>query len=179
MKKKKKIPLHTQIILGLVLGLVFGLVVIKTGIPNSFTLNYIKPIGTIFINGLKMIAVPLVLASLIVGVSNLGDVSKLSRIGGKTIAIYLCTTVLAIIVGLGLVNVFKPGKSLPIETRENLMQLYQGDAGDKVGQASEIQGQSPLQPVVDIVPENIFADFQFSLTIFVFNNNISKNIFLK
>lgn len=157
MKKKKKIPLHTQIILGLVLGLVFGLVVIKTGIPNSFTLNYIKPIGTIFINGLKMIAVPLVLASLIVGVSNLGDVSKLSRIGGKTIAIYLCTTVLAIIVGLGLVNVFKPGKSLPIETRENLMQLYQGDAGDKVGQASEIQEQSPLQPVVDIVPDNIFA----------------------
>ncbi|GAB3228650.1 dicarboxylate/amino acid:cation symporter [Algoriphagus aestuariicola] len=157
MKKKKKIPLHTQIILGLILGLIFGLVVIKTGIPNSFTLNYIKPIGTIFINGLKMIAVPLVLASLIVGVSNLGDVSKLSRIGGKTIAIYLCTTVVAISVGLGLVNIFSPGKSLPTETRENLMQLYQGDAGTKLGQASEIQEQSPLQPLVDIVPENIFA----------------------
>ncbi|GAA0880428.1 dicarboxylate/amino acid:cation symporter [Algoriphagus jejuensis] len=157
MKKKKKIPLHTQIILGLVLGLVFGLVVIKTGIPNSFTLNYIKPIGTIFINSLKMIAVPLVLASLIIGVANLGDISKLSRIGGKTIGIYLCTTVVAISVGLGLVNIFRPGKSLPIETRENLMQLYQGDAGAKAGQATEIQEQSPLQPLVDIVPDNIFA----------------------
>lgn len=152
----KKIPLHTQIIIGLVLGLIFGLVVIKTDIPNSFTTDFIKPIGTIFINALKMIAVPLVLASLIVGVSNLGDVSKLSRIGGKTIGTYLVTTVLAVSIGLILVNVFKPGKSLPVETRENLMNLYEGDAGSRVGQASELQKQSPLQPLVDIVPENVF-----------------------
>ncbi|MGM0943808.1 MAG: dicarboxylate/amino acid:cation symporter [Bacteroidota bacterium] len=152
----KKIPLHTQIIIGLILGLVFGLVVIKTSLPNSFTLDYIKPIGTIFINSLKMIAVPLVLASLVVGVSNLGDISKLSRIGGKTIGTYLVTTVLAISIGLILVNVFKPGKSLPIETRENLMKLYEGDAGSRVGQAAELQEQSPLQPLVDIVPENVF-----------------------
>lgn len=152
----KKIPLHTQIIIGLVLGLIFGLVVIKTSIPNSFTLNYIKPIGTIFINSLKMIAVPLVLASLIVGVSNLGDISKLSRIGGKTIATYLITTVVAVSIGLILVNVFQPGKSLPLETRENLMKMYEGDAGSRVGQAEVLQQQSPLQPLVDIVPENIF-----------------------
>jgi Na+/H+-dicarboxylate symporter len=104
----KKIPLHTQIITGLVLGLVFGLVVIYTSIPNSFTIDYIKPIGTIFINSLKMIAVPLVLSSLIVGVSNLGDISKLSRIGSKTIFTYLVTTVLAITIGLVLVNIYKP-----------------------------------------------------------------------
>lgn len=153
---RKKIPLHTKIIAGLVLGLIFGLVVIKTPIPNSFTLDYIKPIGTIFINALKMIAVPLVLASLIVGVSNLGDISKLSRIGGKTIGTYLVTTVLAITIGLVLVNIFKPGKSLPIETRENLLALYEGDAGSKVGVAAELQNQSPLQPLVDIVPQNVF-----------------------
>lgn len=153
---KKKIPLHTKIIIGLVFGLVFGLVVIKTDIPNSFTLDYIKPVGTIFINALKMIAVPLVLASLIVGVSNLGDISKLSRIGGKTIATYLITTVVAISTGLILVNVFKPGKSLPIETRENLMNMYEGDAGARVGQAAQLQEQSPLQPLVDIVPQNFF-----------------------
>jgi Na+/H+-dicarboxylate symporter len=152
----KKIPLHTQIIIGLVLGLVFGLVVIKTSIPNAFTLDYIKPIGTIFINSLKMIAVPLVLASLIVGVSNLGDISKLSRIGGKTIGAYLCTTILAVTIGLVLVNVFQPGKSLPPETRESLMTLYEGDAGSRVGQAAELQKQSPLQPLVDIVPDNVF-----------------------
>jgi proton glutamate symport protein len=153
---RKKIPLHTKIILGLVLGLIFGLVVIKTNIPNSFTLDYIKPIGTIFINSLKMIAVPLVLASLIVGVSNLGDISKLSRIGGKTIGTYLVTTIIAITIGLVLVNIFKPGKSLPIETRENLLALYEGDAGSKVGVAAELQSQSPLQPLVDIVPQNFF-----------------------
>jgi Na+/H+-dicarboxylate symporter len=153
---RKKIPLHTQIIIGLVLGLIFGLVVINTSISNSFTLDYIKPFGTIFINGLKMIAVPLVLASLIVGVSNLGDISKLSRIGGKTIGIYLLTTVIAVSIGLVLVNVFQPGKSLPVETRESLMSLYEGDAGSKLGQAAELQKQSPLQPLIEIVPENFF-----------------------
>lgn len=152
----KKIPLHTQIIIGLVLGLGFGLLVIKTAIPNSFTLDYIKPIGTIFINSLKMIAVPLVLASLIVGVSNLGDISKLSRIGGKTIGTYLLTTIASVSIGLLLVNIFAPGKSLPAETRENLMSMYEGDAGSRVGQAAELQKQSPLQPLVDIVPQNVF-----------------------
>lgn len=152
----KKIPLHTQIIIGLVLGLLFGLVVIKTSISPDFTIDYIKPIGTIFINSLKMIAVPLVLASLIVGVSNLGDISKLSRIGGKTIVAYMFTTVIAVSVGLLMVNVFKPGKSLPVETRENLMALYDDAAGSTASQAEVLQQQSPLQPVVDIVPENVF-----------------------
>src|SRR5690554_7062107 len=133
----KKIPLHTQIIVGLVLGLLFGLVVIKASISPDFTINYIKPIGTIFINSLKMIAVPLVLASLIVGVSNLGDISKLSRIGGKTIVAYMFTTVVAVTVGLFLVNIFKPGKSLPAETRENLMALYDDAAGSTASQRSE------------------------------------------
>lgn len=152
----KRIPLHTQIIVGLVLGLIFGLVVIKTNISPDFTVNYIKPIGTIFINSLKMIAVPLVLASLIVGVSNLGDISKLSRIGGKTIIAYMVTTVIAVTVGLLLVNIFQPGKSLPSETRENLMALYDDAAGSTASQAEILQQQSPLQPVVDMVPENVF-----------------------
>ncbi|GGF33653.1 dicarboxylate/amino acid:cation symporter [Echinicola rosea] len=152
----KKIPLHTQIIIGLVLGLVFGLIVIKTQISPDFTVDFIKPIGTIFINALKMIAVPLVLASLIVGVSNLGDITKLGRIGGKTIGAYMMTTVIAVTVGLLLVNIFAPGKSLPPETRENLMTLYDDVVGDKTNQAAELAEQSPLKPLVDIVPQNVF-----------------------
>lgn len=152
----KKIPLHTQIIAGLILGLIFGLTVIRTDIPSSWTIDYIKPIGTIFINGLKMIAMPLVLASLIIGVSNLGDISKLSRIGGKTIITFILTTIVAISIGLTLVNVFKPGKSLPIETRESLMALYEGDVSKKSDAAAKFQDQSPLQPIVDMVPENFF-----------------------
>lgn len=153
----KKIPLHTQIIIGLILGLVFGLVIIQFGISPQFTIDFIKPIGTIFINSLKMIAVPLVLASLIVGVSNLGDISKLSRIGGKTILAYLLTTVIAITLGLLLVNVFKPGDKLPQETRDNLMAQFDSQAGSKADMAAEIKDAGPLQPIVDIVPENLIA----------------------
>ncbi len=153
---KKKIPLHTQIIAGLVLGLIVGLGIVKLGIAPDFTMNYIKPVGTIFINGLKMIAVPLVLASLIVGVSNLGDITKLSRIGGKTILTYIFTTALSVSIGLLIVNIFNPGKSLPIETRDNLMSLYTDAAGSRSLQAEELKQQSPLQPLVDMVPENVF-----------------------
>jgi len=152
----KKIPLHTQIIIGLVLGLIFGLVVIKTEISPDFTVHFIKPIGTIFINALKMIAVPLVLASLIVGVANLGDISKLSRIGGKTLGFYMVTSVIAVTIGLLAVNLFKPGESIPEATKSRLMSLYDNQAGSSVSQAENIKEQGPLQPLVDIVPENIF-----------------------
>lgn len=151
----KKIPLHTQIIIGLVLGLVFGLVVIKFGMDPSFTVNFIKPIGTIFINSLKMIAVPLVFASLVIGVANLGDISKLSRIGGKTLFAYLITTIIAISIGLLLVNFFEPGEKLPQDTRDNLMSLYTDAVGSKADQAAQVNEQGPLQPIIDMVPDNV------------------------
>ena len=151
-----KLPLHTQIIIGLALGLAWGLASAFLGWSPALTTDYIKPFGTIFVNLLKMIAVPLVLASLIVGVSSLSDISKLSRIGGKTIGIYLCTTVVAVTVGLVAVNLIQPGKKLPQETRENLIQLYSTDAAGKTDAAQTLQNRSPLQPLVDIVPENFF-----------------------
>jgi proton glutamate symport protein len=153
----KRIPLHVQIVLGLVLGLIFGWLSIQFGWDPAFTTNWIKPIGTIFINALKMIAVPLVVASLIVGVANLGDISKLSRIGGKTILVYLCTTVIAVTLGLLIANVFEPGKVLPTATRDELMQLYQTDVGNREKTVEEFRERGPLQPIVDIVPDNIFA----------------------
>jgi proton glutamate symport protein len=153
----KRIPLHVQIVLGLVLGLIFGWLSIQFGWDPAFTTNWIKPIGTIFINALKMIAVPLVLASLIVGVANLGDISKLSRIGGKTILVYLCTTVIAVTLGLLIANLFEPGKVLPTATRDELMQLYQTDVGNREKTVEEFRERGPLQPIVDIVPDNIFA----------------------
>lgn len=151
----KRIPLHLQIIIGLILGLVVGLAFVQLQWSPKFVNDWIAPVGDIFIRGLKMIAVPLVLASLIVGVANLGDVSKLSRIGGKTIAIYLITTVLAVTVGLVLVNIFQPGKSLPVETREELMALYGDTAGEKTAQVAAVQDQSPLAPIVNMVPDNV------------------------
>ena len=152
---KKKIPLHSKILLGLVIGLLFGLLCIFTGIPNYLVIHYIKPFGTIFVNALKMVAMPLILASLIVGVSNLGDISKLSRMGGKTIAIYLVTTIIATTIGLLIVNTIKPGKIISEDTRVELMHMFEQDAEQKTGAAKKIKDEGPLQPLVNIIPENL------------------------
>ncbi len=153
----RRLPLHTKIILGLVLGLVFGFVCIYTGLPNTIVTYYIKPVGTIFVNALKLIAMPLILASLIIGVTNLGDVSKLSKLGLRTIAIYMGTTVIAITIGLGLVNVFKPGKVITEETREELMILFGSEAEAKTLTAAKVKEQGPLEPLINIVPDNFFS----------------------
>ncbi len=148
--------MHWQIIIGLVLGLVYGLVVINIEGGLNFTSDYVKPIGTIFIKALKMIAVPIVLSSLIVGIASIGNISRLSRIGGKTIAIYLITTTIAVCIGLLAVNIIKPGKILPVETRNELMELYADDVADKTTRAREFQDSGPLQPLVNMVTDNIF-----------------------
>jgi len=152
----KKLPLHTKILIGMTLGLLFGIVAIKFPILSGFSLDYIKPFGTIFIRSLKMVAVPLVLASLIIGVANIGDISKLSRMGGKTLGIFIITTIISITIGLSLVAIIKPGHKLPEETRQNLMSLYDDNAGNKIATASEVKTQGPLQPLVNMVPDNIF-----------------------
>ncbi|MCB0717415.1 MAG: dicarboxylate/amino acid:cation symporter, partial [Bacteroidetes bacterium] len=119
--------LHWQIIIGLVLGLIYGVASAVYG-WSSFTSKLIAPFGVIFINLLKLIAVPLILASLITGVASLSDLKKLSRIGGKTIIIYLGTTLVALIIGLVVVNVMQPGKAVPQDMRERLESTYQTDA---------------------------------------------------
>ncbi|MBW3545919.1 MAG: dicarboxylate/amino acid:cation symporter [Bacteroidetes bacterium] len=159
MRRITQLPLYLQIGIGLLLGLVWGLVSAYLQIDPRFTADYIKPIGTIFINLLKMIAVPLVLASLILGVSSLSDVRKLSRIGGKTIGIYLFTTITAISIGLLLVNLVAPGHKLPVETRQNLMSLYSANTESRLGAVEALKEQSVLQPLIDMVPDNLTAAF--------------------
>ncbi len=153
MKWYKK--LHWQIIIGLILGLIWGLISSAVGL-NQFTSDFIRPFGTIFVDLLKLIAIPLVLASLVVGVSNLNDMAKLSRMGGKTIGIYMITTTLAIVIGLTIVNVMQPGKALPEETRMSLMESYTEVVDDRDQAAQQVLDRSPLQFLVDIVPENFF-----------------------
>lgn len=155
MKKWYK-KLHWQIIFGLVLGLVWGLIASIAGF-SAFTVDYVKPFGTIFINLLKLIAVPLVLASLIVGVTSLNDMAKLSRMGGKTVGIYIVTTICAITIGLTVVNIIQPGDFLPAETQQDLMSSYQGNVEGSKQTAQEVLERSPLSFFVDIVPENLFA----------------------
>jgi Na+/H+-dicarboxylate symporter len=120
----------------------------------DFTDDWIKPWGKIFINLLKLIAVPLVFASLIKGVSSLSDISKLSRIGGKTIGIYLFTTVVAVTFGLLLVNIIQPGTSFSEEKRMELKEQYASNAASKIASAKDVKEDGPLQFIVDMVPSN-------------------------
>ncbi|MEX0997585.1 MAG: dicarboxylate/amino acid:cation symporter [Flavobacteriaceae bacterium] len=190
----KKLALHWKIIIGMVLGIIWALLSSTMG-WSAFTINWIDPFGTIFINLLKLIAVPLVLFSIISGVANIGDPKSLGRMGGKTLLIYLITTVLAIGIGLVLVNVVKPGKLIDEQSRIdnrisyeiwaseqgyeikdgiNYLQdpafferaqeiseltkseLRDASVSDKLETADKTKETTPLQPLVDIVPDNFF-----------------------
>lgn len=148
--------LHWRIILGLVLGLIFGIIAAANG-WGAFTAAWIAPFGRIFINLLKLIAVPLVLASLITGVASLSDLRKLSRIGGKTITIYIATTIVSVTIGLVIVNILRPGQRMPADMRDRLQAAYQKDATTQTEVAEKAKERGPLQPLVDIVPENFFS----------------------
>jgi len=190
----KKMALHWKIIIGMVLGIIWAVISSILG-WSSFTIDWIDPFGTIFINLLKLIAVPLVLFSIISGVANLGDPSSLGRMGGKTLLIYLATTILAISTGLLLVNAIGPGKLIDEQSRidnrinyeiwasnaghqikdgvnllkdpayreraQKISELTKNDLkdmamADKLENANKQQQTSPLQPLVDIVPDNFF-----------------------
>ena len=153
----KKIALHWQILIGMLVGVLVGLLMTQFEGGKEIVQDWIKPFGKIFINALKLIAVPLILASLIKGVSDLKDISKLSKMGGRTIGLYLLTTVVAVTIGLVLVNVIKPGNSISEETRQELVQNYTGDTAKYKEEAAKQQNSGPLQALVDIVPENIFG----------------------
>ena len=149
-------PLHLRILLGMFLGLVVGYLARLVG-GGEYVTDWVEPFGTIFINSLKMIALPLVVASLVKGVSDMKDLSKLSSLGGKTIALYLFTTVVAVSVGLLVVNLVAPGSSIDEATRETLASASADKAQEKINLAVEQQEQGPLQPLVDLVPDNLFA----------------------
>ena len=138
------------------LGLIYGVVAAYAG-WGGFTADWIAPFGAIFLRLLLLVAVPLVLASLITGIASLSDLNKLSRIGGKTIAIYLATTLVALVIGLTLVNLMNPGAVVPDSVRGTLQETYQGDAAQREAQAADAVERGPLQPLVDMVPDNIFG----------------------
>ena len=155
----KKLALHWKIIIGMVLAIIFGFIMNTVDGGKGFVTDWIAPFGTIFINLLKLIAVPLILASLIKGISDLKDISKIKSMGLRTIGIYIATTLVAIVIGLTIVNVVKPGNGMPQETIEKIKLKYANDAGvtDKLMKASAQKEAGPLQALVDIFPSNIFT----------------------
>ena len=151
-----KLELHWKIIIGLVLGLLYGIFAASQGLA-SFTNDWVAPFGKIFLNLLKLIAVPLVLSSLITGVASLSDTKKLSRIGGKTITIYVLTTAVAVTIGLISVNILQPGDTVPEDMKTKLQETYKSAASGRMEAAEEVKDRSILQPLVDMVPSNIFS----------------------
>ncbi len=152
----RKLALHWQILLGMIFGVLFGLLCSQFTWGQSLVIDWIKPFGTIFINSLKLIAVPLILASLIKGVSDLKNIAQLSSMGGRTIGMYLFTTLIAVTIGLTVVNVIKPGETLSESTRTELLAAYANDAAAKQSVAAAQKEAGPLQALVDLVPSNIF-----------------------
>lgn len=153
----KKLALHWRILLGMLLGVVFALIMTNFDFGKDFIKDWIKPFGTIFINSLKLIAIPLILAALIKGVSDLKDISKLSRMGGRTIGIYIATTLIAVSIGLLLVNIVNPGKKISANTRTELVESYSTDTTKYKDEAAKQKESGPLQALEDLVPENIFS----------------------
>ena len=151
-----KLELHWKIIIGLLLGLLYGIFAASQGL-TSFTSEWISPFGKIFLNLLKLIAVPLVLSSLITGVASLSDTKKLSRIGSKTITIYIVTTAIAVTIGLISVNIMQPGDTVPEDMKTKLQETYKSAASGRMEAAAEVKDRSVLQPLVDMVPSNVFS----------------------
>ena len=153
----KKLELHWQILIGMVAGVAFAFLMVQFDWGPKIVSDWVKPFGNIFINSLKLIAVPLILASLIKGVSDLKDISKLSKMGGRTIAIYITTTIIAVSIGLLIVNTIKPGNSISEETRDELVSNYRGDVNNQIAEAEKQRESGPLQALEDLVPSNIFS----------------------
>lgn len=146
----KKIKLHTKIFLGLILGIVAGLIF-------GEKVLVIEPIGTIFLRLITMIVVPLVFVSLLLGTASLGDVRKLGRIGAKTAAYFVLTTIIAICIGLGLANSVKPGEGLNENVKQELYKNYEERAQDGIKRMEE--KPSVIEILVNIVPTNPVAAF--------------------
>src|SRR5690554_6901274 len=141
----KKLALHWRILLGILLGILAGIVFIQFSWGSGFVQDWIKPFGTIFINALKLIAIPLIVVSLIKGISDLKDVTKLSKMGVKTFAIYIGTTVLAVTLGLLLVNWIQPGGFIAESTRTEMLTSFGGEVDVRLDQAASAADRGPLQ----------------------------------
>lgn len=155
----KKMALHWKILIGMLLGIIFGFIMTGVTGGKEFVGDWINPFGTIFVKLLKLIAIPLILASLIKGISDLKDISKFRNIGLRTIVTYILTTVIAISIGLVLVNLAQPGDGISEETVAKLSETYAENSGvtSKIQEAGKDRG--PLQFLVEMVPDNAFKAF--------------------
>jgi proton glutamate symport protein len=149
-------PLHVRILVSMVLGFVAGLIAVNFD-AGWLIVDWVKPFGTIFINLLKMIAAPLIIVSLVKGISDMRDLGRLSALSGRTFALIVFTTMASVALGLVLVNVIRPGEAIDEATRSKLLAASADAAAGGIAVAEQAKKQGPLQPIIDLVPDNIFA----------------------
>ncbi len=145
--------LYTKILIGLVLGAIFGLVAnVMELVWLRDLLVAIEPIGTAFIRLITMVVVPLVAASLLIGTASLGDLRKLGRIGGKTVTYYMATTAIAVMIGIGISNLVRPGSRIDPETRDSLAAAFE----EQAGRAVELAAERPtiVETLLNMIPTN-------------------------
>lgn len=173
LEKRPRIPLHVKILLGLLVGTILGLIAnalwtratstISEAFPDAdangvhdrldwFVVNLAYPVGRIFLRLLFMVVVPLIISALTLGVMGFGDVRRLGRIGLRTLLLTVVLSGLSVVIGVSLVNVFKPGAGLDPQRKDELRALYAGSAGTMVTQAGEAK---PIRDtLLDMIPEN-------------------------
>jgi len=154
--KLLKLQLYTKVLIGLLAGVIFGVLANRWGF-SDFVFHYIKPIGSAFIRLISMVVPPLVFASLLVGTTSLNDIRKLGRIGIKTVAYYLCTTIIAISIGLLLANALSPGAGLSEEARANLIQSSGEEASAKI--ETTLKKPTITDTLLNIIPTNPVKSF--------------------
>ena len=154
-KENKKIPLHIKILVGMVIGIAWSIAASYINGGGEWTLNYIKPFGTIFIKLLQMLAIPLIITSIISGIAGLRDINKLGRIGGRTLMLFTVTCITSTILGVTLASTFKPGAAIPEKTKNELLASYQDKATGLVDKAQQSVG-SAMDMITEMFPNNIF-----------------------
>ena len=144
--EKKKLSLPAMIVIALAAGIVVGLICYFAGLAD-FTANYLRPFGTIFVNLLKFIVVPVVMLSMIDGIISMGDMKKVGSVGWKTVAYFLCTTAIACIIGLVFANIFNGAGLFPV--------LQNAEGAEWTGKTS----QNFMDTLVAIFPDNMWKAF--------------------
>lgn len=155
-RKLFKPPLYLQILYGMIAGIGIGIAAIQVN-GATFIQEWVRPWGQLFIRLLQLIAIPLVFISLVKGVTGLKDISKFSRIGGKTIGIYLCTTVAAVLLGLAMGLLIRPGKLVNQEKVAHLQESYHTTVEERKELAEQTRNRGPLAFLEEIVPSNIVS----------------------
>jgi proton glutamate symport protein len=154
-KQNKKIPLHIKILAGMVIGVAWSIAAGNINGGPEWTLSYIKPLGTIFIKLLQMLAIPLIITSIISGIAGLRDINKLGRIGGRTLVLFTITCFTSTILGVILASAFTPGNAIPEKTKSELFASYQDKTTGLIDKAQQGTG-SAMDMITEMFPNNIF-----------------------